>query len=225
MVSAITGGIGLASGLVGMIGGLRGAKAASSSGGGSGMAQLMYMLSGQEQQTAAREEAAQYSKQASLAYEQSLIDANQQERQFRSFKEEQALRFASSGGSGGSQLAVLEETEQLGQQEVNATKRRGREVSGLLEMQGLQMLRQGSAAAFSGFAQGLNSRYEGEQRAKQLKTQATQSGLAGLAAGVQGLGTLGNSSTAQRAGRGFLDWFRSQPSNPSLSGLPLPGSQ
>lgn len=197
MTSAISGGISLASGLFGMIGGLRGAKAASSP----GIAPLMYMISGQEQQQAANAEANNLATQSSLAYEQSLLDAQQNDRQVTQFKEDQALRFASSGITlGGSPLAVLESTQQLGNQQSNAILRRGKEVSGLYEQEGLQMLRQGSAAAFGGFAQALQSQFQSKVQQYQLSNQAFQTGLQAIGAGFQAFSA--GRSSRQTAGYG-----------------------
>ncbi|MBX9688201.1 MAG: hypothetical protein K2X27_15945 [Candidatus Obscuribacterales bacterium] len=185
MTALVSGGLSLASGLFGMIGGMRGSKAAASP----GIAPLMYMISGQEQQQAARDEAGNLSAQSRLAYEQSLLDAQQKQREYTAFKEQQALKFASSGVTlQGSPLGILEETQQLGQQEQSAILRRGQEVSSLYEQQGLQMLRRGSAAAFGGFAQSLQSQYQSQVQAAQSRNQAVQTGLSGLQAGIQGLG-------------------------------------
>lgn len=185
MTAAISGGLSLASGLFGMIGGMRGAKAAASP----GISPLMYMLSGQEEQAAARAEADALKRQSSLAYEQSLLEAAQKERQVTSFREQQALKFASSGMTlEGSPLAVLEETRALGQQEADAIRRRGDEVSRLYEQEGLQLLRRGSSAAFGGFAQALQSQFQSQMQASAARNQAFQTGLSGLSAGISAFG-------------------------------------
>lgn len=200
-----------------MFGGLRGAKAASKPFIQTpGIAPMFYRLSGEDQRTAAQEEAQSLGRQSLLSYEDSLaearyleLEAQQTERRGRAFKEEQALNFAHSGVTlEGSPLGILEETSQLVAQEASFLRRRGTEqvrrgleVSRLLEMEGLQMLRRGSAAAFSGFAQALQSEfetstrnrmaeYEAKTRSQQMRDQAIQSGFAGLQAGVQGIGSL-----------------------------------
>jgi len=201
MTAALTGLIGGAGGLMGMIGGMRGAKSVAS---GGGLSALMYQIAGQEQQGAYRDEAAMLGRQAGLAYEQSLVEAAQLERQTKAFREEQALRFASSGITlAGSPLGVLEETRALGAQSADAIRTRGREVSNLYEMQGLQMLRQGSAAAFAGVAQGLTSKYNAQMQAWQLSQGAAQAGFAGAGALVQGGGALFGKGGPFRGGGGF----------------------
>lgn len=210
MTAAISGGLSLASGLVGMIGGMRGAKAAASP----GISPLMYMLSGQEEQAAARAEASALSRQSSLAYEQSLLEAAQKERQVTAFKEQQALKFASSGMTlEGSPLAVLEETRALGQQETDAIRRRGEEVSRLYEMEGLQMLRRGSAAAFGGFANALQSQFQSQQQAAAMKNQAFQSGLSGITSGVQAFGAMKSSNFSNPLAK----FFQPGPTTPLAS--------
>lgn len=199
MTALVSGGLSLASGLFGMIGGMRGSKAAASP----GLAPFMYMVSGQEEQVAARAEASNLSRQASLAYEQSLLDAQQKERETTAFREQQALKFASSGVTlQGSPLGVLTETTLLGQQEADAIRRRGQEVSSLYEDQGLQMLRRGSAASFGGFAQALQSNYQSQVQAAAAKNQAFQTGLSGLGAAFQGL------AGAKGPVQGFFRYFQ-----------------
>ncbi len=220
MVSAIAGGLSLASGLFGMIGGLRGAKSQGVNP-GPGLAPQMYMLSGQEEQAAAKSEADALSRQASLAYEQSLQDAAQKERQGRAIKEEQALRMASNGITlAGSPLGVLEETRALNQQEADAIKRRGEEVSALYEAEGLQMLRKGSAAAFGGFANSLQSQFQSQVQGYQQglqasaeKNQAIQTGISGLRSAVSGFGA----SSSKGLGSSLLGFFNfTQPSSNSI---------
>jgi len=181
MTAAISGGLGLIGGLFGM----------SQKPAGPGIAPQMYIMAGQEQQGAARGEAQMLGREAAFSYEQGLLEAAQTEYKMRSIKEQQALKFSSQGITlGGSPLGVLQETESLGMQEANAQRRRGTELSGLYEMQGLQMLRQGSAAAFSGFAQSLQSQWDAKVQASQQKAQNFQTGIAGLRAGVEGFGSM-----------------------------------
>ncbi|MBX9937658.1 MAG: hypothetical protein K2Y32_00310 [Candidatus Obscuribacterales bacterium] len=185
MAGAISGGLSLIGGIMGM-----GSRPA-----GPGIAPLMYIMSGREQQAAAQAEAASLSKQSSIAYEESLMEAARKEYQVRQFREQQALKFASSGITlQGSPLGVLAETEALGAQEVSAIKRRGEALSGLYEAEGLQMLRRGSAAAFSGFAQAMQSEYDAKVQAYQHSTQKAQTLMSGIGAGVQGFASLFKSS-------------------------------
>lgn len=212
MTALATGMIDMASGLFGMFGGLRGASAAASP----GIAPKFYEISGQEEQAAAVAEAGSLSTQAGLAYEQSLLEAAQREREVRAFREQQALDFASSGITlAGSPLGVLTETKILGAQEVQAIKDRGVAVSGLLEQQGLQMLRRGSAAAFGGFAQSLQSKFEAANRSATLRSQAFQTGISGIKAGISAFGG-GGSSYGGGSGGGW-SWGAAAGPNPLLS--------
>lgn len=176
---------GLISGGMGLIGGLFGMSAKPA---GPGIAPMMYMLAGDEEQAAYRNEAAMTSRQSAFAYEQSLAEAYQKDYQVRSYRDEQALKFASQGMTlEGSPLGVLEETRQLGAQEVEAIRRQGREASGLYEMQGLQLLRQGSAAKFNGFAKALQSHWNAQVEAYNIKNQQLQGGMAGIGAAASGV--------------------------------------
>ena len=186
MASAITGTIGLVSGLVGLTGGLRAAKA------GPGIGPLYSILSGNEQQAAANVEANAIGRMSDFAYEQSLREAAQKDYEVTKVKEQQALDYASRGVTlAGSPMAVLTETQQLGDQESAAIRRRGQEQADLYSVQGLQMLRRGSAAAFGGFANALQSQFSSKQQSQMLKTQAIQSGLKGAGAFVSGIGASG----------------------------------
>lgn len=216
MTGMITGGIDAISGIFGMAGGLRGAKAAASP----GIAPLFYQYSGDDQQAAARAEAGSLSTQSSLAYQESLQDAAQMSRQVKATQENQALRMASSGITlQGSPLGILTETKILGQQQVDAIKARGLAVSGLLEQQGLQMLRQGSSAAFGGFAQSLQSKFEAANRSATLRSQAFQTGLSGLKAGIAALGDLGGGGGGGGSGGGYSPFGAT--SDPFADPLPI----
>lgn len=189
-------GTALASGFIGLKGGL---NAAQSQGATTGISSMFANIAGQQQQSAFRDEADLLGQQSDIAFEESLREANRIDRDAISFREEQANRFASSGGTlEGSPLAVLAETEFLGQQESAAARRRGVAQAGLLSAQGLQMLRRGSTAAFSGFADSLNQTSQSQMRSSQLRSQAFQAGLAGLGAGVQAAYLAGTSPTARR---------------------------
>lgn len=151
----------------------------------------MYRQSGQQQQQAAIEEANYVSRESAFSYEQGLREAAQTAYEGHKFKENQALQFASSGVTlQGSPLGVLQETQSLVDQEVAAQKRRATEMSKLYEMQGLQLLRQGSNAAFNGFTQGLQSEFESKVRAYQQRQQGFQSALSGAGALASGIGSL-----------------------------------
>lgn len=202
MVAAALGTIGLVGGLAGMAGGMRSQA--------NPIAPMMYNAAGAEQQIAARAEADALGTQSVMAYKDSLYAAQQIQRQVTEHKEQQALDFASSGLSlQGSPLAELQRTQYLGDQEVQFTLDRGLAISQLYEAQGLQMLRQGSAAAFQGYAQGLASKFQGEMQTAQAKNQAFQTGLGGIAAGIKGFGSLFPSGTAGRAISGIGSYFRS----------------
>lgn len=67
-------------------------------------------------------------KQAMLAYEEGLRGESVRRREIESFKESQANAFASGGITlAGSPLAVLQETQGLGDQELTAMRRATRD--------------------------------------------------------------------------------------------------
>lgn len=175
-MQAIAGSIAAASGLFGMFRGLRGAKV------GPGIGPMFSVLAGQEEAAAARAEAGLLGQQSDIAFTEAQREAARKAREVRAFREQQAAEFASGGGLlAGSKLAVLAETEILGQQEVSAIKRRGQAQADLFSAQGLQLLRRGSAAAFGGIAQSLQQQFASDTQAFAARGQAAQTGLAGLA--------------------------------------------
>jgi hypothetical protein len=189
-MQAVAGSLMAISGLVGLTGGLRGAKA------GAGIGPLFSVLSGQEEQRAAQEEGRLLGTQSDLAFTESLRSAAQKEREVKAFQEQQSLDFASSGITlQGSPLGVLEETRFRGAQEVKAIRDRGEALSGLLSAQGLQMLRRGSTAAFGGFAGALQQQFQNKMNSAAMKEQGIQAGLSGFGAGL--------SAFAAKGGRGY----------------------
>lgn len=219
-MEAVTGSISAIGGLIGAVGGLRGARA------GAGIGPLFSVLSGQEQQQAARGEAGLLGRQADIAFEESLREAARVDRQVKSFREQQALEFASSGGLlAGSPLGVLEETRRLGQMEVDAIRRRGEALSGLLGAESLQMLRRGSAASFGGFANSLQQQFASKVRSASLTEEALGTGFKSLGLGTQALGSFGPvrnfaSGFSQGFGQGFAG--RSMDPNRIAPVSPLP---
>lgn len=159
---------------------------------GPGIGPMFSIISGNQQQAAATDQANSLSKESTFAYEQSLLEAAQNDYNVTKTKASQDAQFASSGVTlAGSPLGILTETQSLGNQVSNAIKLRGQLQSDLYSEQGLQMLRQGSAAAFAGQAGALNDTYQ----YKLQKAQATNQAWAGaLSFGLSAAGGLAGSA-------------------------------
>lgn len=168
-----------------MFGGLGAAKQ------GPGIGPLFSIISGNEQKAAYDQEAWAIGRQADIIYEEGMREAARTAYNVKKFKEQQALDFASSGGTlQGSPMAVLTETAILGAQEVAAIRRRAEAQNELLTASGLQMLRRGNFASFSGQANALQQEFNAQSRAADLKQQAFSTGLQGLGAGIGAVGSL-----------------------------------
>lgn len=95
--------------------------------------------SGQQQQQAYLQEAAAQREQASLVADEYEQAASQKAREVAHYAAEQAEMYLSGGVlMDGTPLAVVEETRQLGQQEVDALRRSGAARAKLLRMQANQ---------------------------------------------------------------------------------------
>lgn len=86
---------------------------------------------------AGNKEAAMAGQQASLVQQEAQRNAQQKAREVRNFRSNQGLAYLSSGVTlEGTPIQKMEETRQLGQQEVNAIMSRGRAQADLLMQQG-----------------------------------------------------------------------------------------
>ena len=143
---------------------------------GPGIGPQFSIISGNQQQAADVTQATDLASQSTYAYQQSLLEAAQNDYNVTKTKASQDAQFASSGVTlAGSPLGILTETQSLGNQVSNAIKLQGSLQSKLLSDQGLMMLRSGSAAAFGGQADALNQTYQ----YKLQKAQATNQAIAG----------------------------------------------
>lgn len=169
-----------------------------------GIGPLFSRLSGAQALEEAKAQADLQNKQAMLAYEEGLRGASARRREIESFKESQAAAFSSGGITlAGSPLAVLQETQGLGDQEVTAMQRAAEARSRLLEQDSLRILRMGQTQKFQGEAEALQSEYAFAQQKRQLKNQARTGAL-------QGLGSIGTLSALG----GYKAYNRLKPPKP-----------
>lgn len=102
---------------------------------------------------AANQEADALNTQAALTQAETKRDAAQKRREILSFKESQAMKFNNSGVLlDGSPLLVLQETIDLGNEEIKAITERGNAQSNLFRMRASQMRNRGRSALTGGFA-------------------------------------------------------------------------
>lgn len=110
------------------------------------------------QQGAASDEAALLQRQSDIALDEARVAAEARARDVRAFAGEQASQYLGSGVTlEGSPALILAETRRLGQQEVDALKRRGESQAGLLRTQAARTKaagRQALLGAFTGAALG-----------------------------------------------------------------------
>lgn len=99
---------------------------------------------------AASQESALIDEQASLAEQEAAYEAEQRARDVRKFQAKQESKYLASGVTlAGSPALVLEETRQLGQQEIDAIMRRGQAQAKLLRMKSKQTRSAGRAGILS----------------------------------------------------------------------------
>lgn len=162
---------------------------------GPGIGPMFSIISGNQQQEAANEQASDLGQESTYAYENSLVQAAANDYQTRKAQGTQNAQFGASGVTlAGSPLGILTETQQLGNQVSTAIKKQGALQSTLYSDQALQVLRQGSAAAFAGQAGALDQQYQ----YKLQKAQTVNSAIAGAAS--FGIGAL---TAPLSAGGGF----------------------
>lgn len=165
-----------------------------------GIGPMFSRISGQQAYDEARTMAELQSKQGLIAYEEGLRNESARRREIGAFKESQANAFSSGGiNLAGSPLAVLEETEQLGQQELRAMRQATEARSNLLQQDALRILRMGSTQRFAAGAEAMSSEFAFAQQQRQLKGQARTAAIGGASAGA-GLGILG--------GMKLYDWLK-----------------
>jgi hypothetical protein len=143
---------------------------------GPGPAPLMAKISGYQQQIAYQNEADALGQQSTYAYKYGLEQAAQNDYAVQKTMGTQAARFGAAGVTlSGSPLGILTETQQLGNVVSSMYKEQGTLQSNLLQEQGLQMLRAGSAAAFGGQATAISDQYNYEVQ----KAQAVDAAIGG----------------------------------------------
>ncbi len=197
---------------------------------GPGIGPMFSKISGSQQQAAYTDQATATSQQATFAYQQGMLQAAQNDYAVTKAKSTQDAQFNSSGVTlSGSPLAILTETQGLGNQVSTAYRLQGTLQSQLLGEQGLQYLRSGSAAAFSGQADADNMNYQFELQ----KAQTVDSAIAGIGGGIlngaMSIASMGTSSIGGAAlsglGNAIGGMFNSGGCGgfPTYGGLNVPG--
>lgn len=144
---------------------------------GPGIGPMFSVISGQQQQQAYNTEAGELSQEAAYSIESSQLAAAQNNYQVAKTMGTQEAQFGAAGVTmAGSPLGILTETQQLGGQVSNAILLQGQLQSALQSEQGLQMLRQGSAAAFAGQANAMQDNYNYQLQ----KAQTVDAAIGGL---------------------------------------------
>jgi len=199
---------------------------------GPGIAPMMDVIAGQQEQQAYNFQAQLEQQQAGFALLTSKIQASQNDYEWQKAMTDQEAEFSASGVTlQGSPLAVMTETAVRGQDVSNMIRLQGAEQSLLMGEQGLNYLRQGDAAAFAGEANSLNDLYNYQLGRAQAYNSAVGAGLSGLgaAAGLAfGGGGGGLGSVFRGIGNGaqsFYNWLnppfnaanQSAPMNPQLA--------
>ncbi len=141
-------------------------------------------IAGQQQQQAYDAQAQSLGEQSNFAYLYGLEQKAQNDYAVTKFRATQEAQYSASGVDiKGSPLGVLTETQMLGDQVSNMIMQRANLESNLYSEQGLQALRAGAFANFSGQAQSDIATYN-------YQVQRAQAGNAAIGAGIQGVGAL-----------------------------------
>lgn len=216
-MQAFSAALGLGSGLFDMGSGLR------SMPNGPGISPMMSVIAGGQQQFAYQQEANAESQQSTFALQDSLLQAAQNDYNVQKVKAEQDAQYAVSGVNiSGSPLAVMTETQMLGDQVSNQIRQRGQLESMLYSEQGLQYLRQGSAAAFSGIADAMNYNYQYQLQKAEATNSAIGAGISGIGAAAGALS--GAKGLGGSIGSLFSGFGAGGSQSRSISGMSLPNA-
>lgn len=197
-VSAILAGAQLATSAFSGVSSFKGGRSAAKT--PIGIGPMFSRISGAQAYGEAQSQAAAQNQQALIAYEEGLRNESQRRREIGSFKERQAHDIVSGGITlGGSGLGLLEETEQLGQQELSAMRRSTEARSNLLQQDALRILRMGGLQRLNSNVEAQQSEFAFAQQQRQLKGQARTAGISG-ASSFAGLGLM--------AGKGIYDFLK-----------------
>lgn len=147
------------------------------------------IIAGKEQEKAYDEQAKQFGEQSNFAYLYGLEQERQNDYMVTKFKAQQESQFAAGGVDiSGSALAVMTETQTLGDQMSKMIRKKADLESNLLEEQGLQALRSGSFAAFSGQARADIATWNYQVAKAQAQNGAIGAGIAGVGGVASALG-------------------------------------
>ncbi len=148
-------------------------------------------ISGAAAMAEARAQSELQLKQANIAYEEGLRAEALRRAEIESFKEGQAASFASGGITlAGSPLGVLEETQQLGDQELRAMRSATEARSNLITQDALRILRNGGTQQFAANVEAQMSEFDFANKQRLLASQSRNAGIQGLLSGGA-LGYLG----------------------------------
>lgn len=130
----------------------------------------------QQQQQAYAEEAGLYREQANIVSDEANMAALQKTREVKRFAAEQAETYLAGGVLlDGTPLAVIEETRQLGQQEIDALRRSGAAHARLLRMKADQMERGGFQTLWGAQTNNMYSQIQNDQQRRLDRAQRLNS--------------------------------------------------
>lgn len=136
----------------------------------SGISAVSTISAGFSADRAARQEAGMEEQQAQLQMQDAVTASRQKARDVLKTVARQSMQYAGSGVTlEGSPLLVLNETRQLGQEEINAIYNRGKAVMGLGYQKAAQVRNAGRNALFGGITQagvGLLNNYVDQKQTK-----------------------------------------------------------
>jgi hypothetical protein len=203
MVAPFATALSLGSSLIGGIGGFKGGRDSKNT--PIGIGPLFSRLSGQMALDEARQQSDLQLEQSNVAYEEGLRHEAIRRTEIASIKESQAAAFAGTGlRVSGSALGVLEETTQLGEQELVAMRRSTEARSNLLQQDALRILRGGYAQRLGANVEAQQSEFSYANQQRQIASQSRQAATQGLFA-AGGLAALGGRAI-------YNKWFAPPPS-------------
>lgn len=186
-------------GLLGVGGALFGGISSMSAGNSAaktpmGIGPMFSRISGQMALAEAKDQANLQIDQSLLEYQEGLEQYYVRKREIESFKESQGAALAHGGLTlSGSALAITEETQQLGNQELASIMRATEARSKFLERDALRILRGGYAQKFSSDVEAMMSEFSYQNRQRQLRSEATRAGISGLFSAGKAVASYGSS--------------------------------
>jgi hypothetical protein len=154
-----------------------------------GIGPMFSRLSGQYALDEARKQSRLQLEQSNIAFEEGVREEALRAAEIKSFKEGQAASFANTGlAISGSAKAVLEETNQLGMQELAAIRRQTEARSRVLEEDALRILRSGYSQQLNANIEAQMSEFEYANQQRKVAAQSRQAGVNALFSGASLIG-------------------------------------